>query len=308
MLSLFFLFSSVFAIPVDRIAAVVNSELIMLSEVYDTGSRFIIEEVLDVQKRRDAEIAVLESLITQKLIEQELKRIGMEVTEEELNRSISDIARSNKLSMEELRSEISKSGMQWEEYKTQLKGSIRQMKFHQVVLQPRISINEDALLDRYQRQASSAPEKTKLAVFFFSAPANTPEEIAQQLPSIAAKIQMLKERIATATDVLVLAKELDESPFSGDMGLLQEGSLRDDLNTAAFQTPVATLSEPTCDAMGCFLFFPLSKERGDTVSFEQMRPQLLNEYYEERFEREQQKWSEQAKRRAAIDIKLKKYP
>ena len=296
------------AAPVDRIAAVVNTDVITLSEVYELGSRFIIDEVLDVQKRRKAEIMVLDTLITQKLIEQELQRIGMEVTEEEVTRSIADIARSNKLSVEELKGEIKKSGMEWEDYKGQLKGSIRQMKFNQVVLQPRISINEDALLDRYQRQASSAPQKTKLAVFFLSAPANTPSEIAQQVSSLEAKIQSIRDRLASSEDVLSVAKELDESPFSGDMGVLEEGSLREDLNVAAFETPVGVLSEPTCDSMGCFLFFPIAKERGASVSFEQMRPQLLNQYYEERFEREQQKWAEQAKRRATIDIKLQEYP
>ena len=50
------------AAPVDRIAAVVNAEVITISEVYDTGSRFIIDEVLDVKKRRAAELMVLENL------------------------------------------------------------------------------------------------------------------------------------------------------------------------------------------------------------------------------------------------------
>ena len=36
-----------------------------------------------------------------------------------------------------------------------------------------------------------------------------------------------------------------------------------------------------------------------------MRPKILEQYYAERFEIEQTKWAEQAKRRATIDIKLK---
>jgi peptidyl-prolyl cis-trans isomerase SurA len=297
------------AAPVDRIAAVVNAEVITISEVYDTGSRFIIDEVLDVKKRREAELMVLESLITQKLIDQELQRIGMDVTEEELKRSISDIARSNKLSLDELKSEITKSGMEWGQYKSQLEGSIRQMKFNQVILQPRISINEDALLDRYRRSTSSIPEKTRLALVFFAAPAQTPEEIAKQIPSLSEKISSLRMRIVEkGIDVLLLAKELDESPFSGDMGLLEANSLREDLNMIAFGTSVGVLSEPVCDTTGCFLFYPLSKEKGDVASFEDLRPKLLEEYYAERFEREQQRWAEQAKRRSTIDVKLQKLP
>ena len=301
------LLSLAWSAPVDRIAAIVNNDVITISEVYDTGSKFIIDEVLDVKKRRAAERMVLETLITQKLIDQELKRIGMDVTDEEIQRSISDIARSNKLSIDQLREEIAKSGLDWNQYKTQLSGSIRQMKFNQVVLQPRITINEDALLDRYNRQSSSLPQKTRLALFFFSAPAQTPEEISVQLSSIEPKLSEVRRRIQSE-DPLTLAKELDESPFSGDMGVLDTNSLRDDLNTAAFETPVQTLSEPVCDATGCFVFYPVSKEKGANQTFEELRPQLLEAYYAERFEREQQKWAEQAKRRATIDIKLVEHP
>ena len=304
---LFSLLSLAWSAPVDRIAAIVNNDVITISEVYDTGSKFIIDEVLDVKKRREAERMVLETLITQKLIDQELKRIGMDVTEEEIQRSISDIARSNKLSIDQLREEIAKSGLDWNQYKTQLAGSIRQMKFNQVVLQPRITINEDALLDRYNRQAASLPQKTRLALFFFSAPAQTPEEILIQLSSIEPKLNVVRQRIQSE-DPLTLAKELDESPFEGDMGVLDTNSLRDDLNPAAFETPVGTLSEPVCDSTGCFVFYPISKEKGANQTFEQLRPQLLEAYYAERFEREQQKWAEQAKRRATIDIKLVEHP
>ena len=301
------LLSLAWSAPVDRIAAIVNNDVITISEVYDMGSKFIIDEVLDVKKRRAAERMVLDSLITQKLIDQELKRIGMDVTEEEIQRSISDIARSNKLSMDQLKEEIAKSGLDWNQYKIQLAGSIRQMKFNQVVLQPRITINEDALLDRYNRQSSSLPQKTRLALFFFSAPAQTPEEISVQLSSIESKLSEVRRRILSE-DPLTLAKELDESPFSGDMGVLDTNSLREDLNPAAFETPVETLSEPVCDTTGCFVFYPVSKEKGATQNFEQLRPQLLEAYYAERFEREQQKWSEQAKRRATIEIKLVEHP
>ena len=301
------LLSLAWSAPVDRIAAIVNNDVITISEVYDMGSKFIIDEVLDVKKRRAAERMVLDSLITQKLIDQELKRIGMDVTEEEIQRSISDIARSNKLSMDQLKEEIAKSGLDWNQYKIQLAGSIRQMKFNQVVLQPRITINEDALLDRYNRQSSGLPQKTRLALFFFSAPAQNPEEISVQLSSIESKLSEVRRRILSE-DPLTLAKELDESPFSGDMGVLDTNSLREDLNPAAFETPVETLSEPVCDTTGCFVFYPVSKEKGATQNFEQLRPQLLEAYYAERFEREQQKWSEQAKRRATIEIKLVEHP
>jgi len=290
------------AAPVDRIAAVVNSDVITLSEVYDAGAQFIINDVLDVKQRRADELKVLDSLITQKLIKQELLRIGMQVTEEELERSIADIARSNKLSVEQLRGEIRKSGMGWEQYQDQLKASIRQMKFNQVVLQPRISIQEDALLDRYQRTIANTPTKTKMAIIFFATPKGLSK--AEQIASFQEKYDRMTARLEKSEDVLSVSKEFDESAFSGDMGILADNSLREDLNSYAFNTPIGVLSEAACDVTGCFFFYPIAKEQGDVSSFEELRPKLLEAYYSERFELEQRKWAEQAKRRATIEILL----
>ena len=92
---LFSLFS--WGAPVDRIAAVVNSEVITLSEVYDLGTEFIMKEVLSVEARRAAELKVLDSLIQRKLISQEMQNLGLDVTEEELQKSIADVARANKI-------------------------------------------------------------------------------------------------------------------------------------------------------------------------------------------------------------------
>ena len=235
-------FYTAFAAPIDRIAAVVNSEVITISEVYDAGTQFIIQEVLDVKKRRSAELMVLDSLITQKLISQELQRIGMEVTAEELERSISDIASSNKLSVQQLQEEIRKSGMGWEQYQDQLKGSIRQMKFNQLVLQPRISILEDALVDRYQRNIASFPTKTRLAIVFCSTTSGLSTE--EQRLACKEKYKTVRDRLKQGEDIFLISKELDDSAFGGDMGLLVKDSLREDLNAAAFGTPIGEFSSP----------------------------------------------------------------
>ena len=134
--------------------------------------------MLDV-KEKAAERMVLETLITQKLIDQELKRIGMDVTEEEFNDPSLTLREATNFPL--INSENRK--VVWTGINTRLgSGSIRQMKFNQVVLQPRITINEDALLDRYNRQAASLPQKTKLALFFFRSSTNSRRNPIRWLP------------------------------------------------------------------------------------------------------------------------------
>ena len=99
---------------VDRVAAVVNDDVITLSEVYELGGEFIEKAVEDASgnptRRREAEIEVLDSLIKRHLISQEIAKLGLDVTDVELDRTVDDIARRNGLERDQLRSEVEKSG------------------------------------------------------------------------------------------------------------------------------------------------------------------------------------------------------
>src|SRR6056300_1616568 len=101
MLIFSFLLSLVQAETIDRIAAVVNSDIVLLSEVYEAGLDFI----PTAPNRRDAELEVLDSLILEKLVEQELNKLAMAVTEEELSKALKDVAKSNNLEPDQLRKE-----------------------------------------------------------------------------------------------------------------------------------------------------------------------------------------------------------
>ena len=76
---------------IDRVAAVVNNEVITLSDVYNIGADYIASAQ---PKVRQAELEVLDSLILRKLVEQEIVRLGQDVTEEELRAALMDVAKA----------------------------------------------------------------------------------------------------------------------------------------------------------------------------------------------------------------------
>jgi hypothetical protein len=51
------------AVTVDRVAAIVNDDVIAWSEIYEIGSEFIAPRATGPSGRRSAELEVLESLI-----------------------------------------------------------------------------------------------------------------------------------------------------------------------------------------------------------------------------------------------------
>ena len=193
MMTLLLLAQVTLAETADRIAAIVNDEPITLSEVYAVGGEIIANHE---GSNRAAELDVLEELIRRELIKQEIERLNMDVTQAELDGAMEDVAKSNGLSFEQLKTEIERSGMTWEKYRTEMKENLRQMKFRQLVLQPRIQVDDAVLQDLYRRLQVSQPDEIVLGsiVFRNPPPLRSAEQVSQeQSISLAEAKKMLAE-------------------------------------------------------------------------------------------------------------------
>ncbi|NLZ11354.1 MAG: molecular chaperone SurA, partial [Alcaligenaceae bacterium] len=111
----------------DGIAAVVNKRVITLHQV-DTEVQTVRKQ-LAFQKIEapDAETLrrqVLQRMITEELIRQEAKRMGVAVSDQELDQAVATIAQRNKMSVAQLRTEIQKTGVNWSYYLASLRQEI----------------------------------------------------------------------------------------------------------------------------------------------------------------------------------------
>lgn len=302
----------------DRVAAVVNGDVITLSEVYELGGpNFIEPRASSDAARRDAEIEVLDSLILRRLISQEITRLGLDVTSEELDRTVDDIATRNNMTREQLRREVERSGLPWSEYRGELREELRMAKFNQAIIQPRITVNDDELKDAYRRLIASAdlPEIAELGAIFMTPPAPPAEgaDAAQQSAyqteqaAFDARVAALQSRAAAGEDFAQLAAEFDQGPYGasgGRMGTYREGELTPMLNDPAFSLDIGALSAPIETAQGIFFLYVFERNPESPPPFEDVRMRLMEQVYSDRIDEETDTWFEQTRRRSAIQIKL----
>jgi peptidyl-prolyl cis-trans isomerase SurA len=292
-------------VVLDRVAASVNDEIVTLSEIYAVAGDYIAEIRTKEGElaARAAEREVLEGLISQILIDQEIEAQNLLVTEEELDRTIDDIARRNGLSREQLRIELSRQGMSWDQYREQLKSDMNQMRFAQVVLRPRVNITDDELKDAYNRLGATAPKLAHVQAIFLGFPAAATEE---QKAAVIAQARALKTEAEGGADFAALSATHDQAGFGaqgGDMGRFKPGDLVGDLDKAVFNTAPGTIAEPVITDRGVFLIRVVALER-DTQDFEAVREQLLDQVFQSRMAEEQERWYQQARAKASIRILL----
>ena len=141
---------------VDRIVAVVNQEMIMLSEVekavsasgeeIHAGDRFgEKEQVRQIRQK------VLNQLIEEKLIDIEIKKMGVKVAAKEVDAAVEDIRRRNSLTQEEIGKVSGEGGVDLRKFKKQLEKRILRSKFIQWSVKVDMTPGEKELREFYQK-------------------------------------------------------------------------------------------------------------------------------------------------------------
>lgn len=139
---------------VDRVAAVVRDDVIALSEIQDAvdPSFFDTQCAGDATCQRELEHQVLDELIRSALIRQELVRLQIDVTTEQVDRQIDAIWREQgHADRSSFRDFVENEGLRWSNYRRLIRNDLRTQMFRSRVLFARVSIHEDELRDAYQR-------------------------------------------------------------------------------------------------------------------------------------------------------------
>jgi peptidyl-prolyl cis-trans isomerase SurA len=292
---------------VDRIAAVVNDDVITWSEVYEIGADHIAAgAAADPSRRRSLELEVLDVLIGRRLVDQEMRRLGIEVGDQDIERALSDIARQNGLDRERLQAEVEASGMAWDAYLEELTVNLQQMMFNQQVLAPRITIREDELRDAYRRNvgALAGPEQAHLQTLLLAYPADATDEQTAEKLELALELRQQAGEGAVFAD---LAAEHSAEPYAsrrGEMGTFREGELVGNLDRPAFETPVGGVAEPIVTAQGVFLLHVVARGQPDAPAYEAVQGQLQQQLMELKYDEAREQWEVQARRRAAVKVLL----
>jgi peptidyl-prolyl cis-trans isomerase SurA len=110
-------------VNLDRIAAVVNDDVVMLSEVKRKAlqtKRSTKEKVSDNLLIKDA----LESLVLQKVQLQRAKAIGIVIDDTAVNRAMLSIAEQNKLSLPQFKIALTKEGIDYKDFRNNLRDKL----------------------------------------------------------------------------------------------------------------------------------------------------------------------------------------
>jgi len=297
---------------VDRVVAVVNEEVITLSEVDRVIAPFLKEAVKaeDRLERKEQLNRIrrqaLDTLIEEKLLDYEIKKAGIKVTPREVEAIVDDIKKQNKATQQDLEMALAKEGLTFEQYKTQIEKRILRTKLVQWSAKVEPQASEKQLRDFYEQNAEryKTPETFRPAHILFGIPKEAPPEKVQE---VRKKCQEVLERIRKGEDFGEMALLYSQDPSAkerGDLGYFKKGELLPAFEKELNRLRVGEVGGIIRTEFGFHLIKLLDRRGGTPMPFEEAKARVQREYFESEMDRAVRRFITSLKEKSVIDIRL----
>jgi peptidyl-prolyl cis-trans isomerase SurA len=286
---------------VDRIVAVVNDDIITMSELQNMAKSYESQAGTKPTRQEDRNLQrqMLEALIDRKIAKAEAKRRGITVTDKEINQALERFKqRSNIPSDEALAKGLANEGLTLKEFRQQIADQIIQDRLIMVVVKEKAMVSEAEVRRIYEEKFKSGGTRVHLRSIQLPYPAGATEaqkdEIKEKAKTILEEVQRGASFAAAAQKVSVSETDLGEVDQSDlDPRLADHLAKIKPKEVVPIQTP-----------QGLQLLQLVSRGAGEAQSFESVAPEIRQMLMQQKMEQQFMEWVKTLREKAHIKIML----
>jgi peptidyl-prolyl cis-trans isomerase C len=275
------------AIPAETsegndIAVTVNGSNITEAEVdarikprLDRIARQMDPNIAGQYKKRIRGQAV-EMMIVERLLDEQVKKAGITVTDSDINDRISEITAQQGMSMETFKSMLQMQGQDFEQFKQQMKQGLAYEKTLDRQFGA-VEVNDAEALAYYEENKAdynTAAEVKASHILIKVEPSATPEEKA----AAKEKAEKLLKQAKGGGDFAAIAKESSDCPSKakgGDLGFFERGTMVKEFSDAAFAMQVGQTSDVVETQFGYHIIKVTDRKEPGLTPFEKAKPDVI---------------------------------
>ena len=282
---------------IDRIVAIVNDDIITLSDF----NKYIVS--LPVQTVEINKDQALNDLVEQMILTQEAAKLGITVTDAEIDRSIENVKGRLDMSDEQMNEMLTKQNLTTEQFRNQWRLQILSGKLVSTLVKGRIAVTDEEIKDLYKQYYGEIEnaDEVEIAHILISFDASEEQQALQKANKVA-------ELAKSGSNFSKLVLEYSDDTFSKDkegmLGYFKKGELVSELEDVVSVTEVGKTSGPVKTISGFHIIKVLDRKTLDESSVDQYREQLRQEIYKQKVTKELEKYIDGIRENAYIEIKL----
>jgi len=255
--------SMVSAQELDRVAVIVNDGVVLESDIQQKISEFKKNATLNGQKIPADDVLredVLDQLIISELQLQIADKVGIKISDEELNMTVKRLAQQNNLDIEGFIKVVEDRGDSYSELREEIRRSLKINRVQQGRIQNKIQISKEELenfLNTEEAQNQLGPELKVRQILIRN-------NSSQNVDDVYGAVLL---GLSEGKNIENFISEFSEDNGSGDLGWRKLPGFPELFADTIKDMKIGDLSQPITSGAGKHLLF-LEDKRGPTVTFE----------------------------------------
>ncbi len=297
---------------IDRIVAIVNEDIITLSQLEEFRKSFYPRrpetndslgrqlDLLDVRRQ------VLNTLIEEKLIDQEADRQRIYVSQKELKDALESLRQERGMTQSQIEMALKAQGLTYEEYTAQVEKGLKRTKLINLAVKSEVEMEEEDLETHYETHINDymADESIRISHILLPIAPNSTGDREEATLSMAEEILA---RVENGEDFDALAQEYARNvpgARGGDTGYFKRGEMIPTIEKTAFSLKVGEVSGGIRTPEGVVLIKVTDKKEGRPIPFSEVRRKIERDYYTSELQRRYGELINRLKERSFIEVKL----
>ncbi len=272
----------------ENVAAIVNGVTITEDQVeerikpqLDRMAERMSPKFIDQYKDQLKQQAV-EGLIIEQLMEKEIEKANITVTEQEVADFIENLASEQNLTIDQLKDMVTARGQNFEQLKEDIRKGLPFQKLLTARFADEINVTEADAQKFYSEnpQQFEKPEEVRASHILIKTDTSDPNADPNDIKVKAkAKVEQLLQQIRDGADFATLARANSDCPSAqkgGDLGFFGRGRMVPLFEKAAFALKVGQVSDVVETRFGYHIIRVTDRREPETITFEQAKDDIIN--------------------------------
>ncbi len=292
---------------VDRIVAIVNDEVITLSDL-NKASKPLLQQMesnpSSDQLPRELQHELLQQLINKKLEEQEVARLKISVTQEEIDGFIEAMKTDYRLTDNDLMADLANQGLTMEEFREQIKELLQRRKLIEREVEAKITITDKELKDYYDGHMDEYGDHGKVRIqhILLTVPENATERDIKKVREMG---ESILKSIREGSDFGEMARKYSEALSAengGNLDFLKIAEIPSYLKEILLQLQLGEVSDVVQTPIGLQIIKLVDWEKNAVNNFEDVKDEIYRKLLTEEINRRYVAWSKQLRDSSYIKI------
>jgi len=297
---------------VNRVAAVVNGDIVTLLDLEEKAGAELrrLEAEPEGPARHQARARLLrtafEALLAEKLLDGQVKELGLEVSDAEVSAVIEDTKKRYQLDDEALDRALLGEGLTRPLYRAKVKRDLESFRILSLKVRSRIAVSEEDLRNHYQQHLAdyTSGQEIRVRHVFLVLPASAPPA---EEARVRERAQKALQRIRAGEDFAKVAREVSQGPSAsegGDLGWLRRGVVQAEVEKAAFALETGQASDLVRTKTGFQILKVEERRGGQARPFDEVKDEIRDRLTNDQADSARQQYVAELKKEAFVELRL----